>query len=529
MWFHEDVHSHLPPADLGCNPFRSYHAQISTTYRRAAAVYLAADPTLPHAGLSEVSHDRRWAVSARVELLTRACREAVARVDVRGGDLYWSAVAAPLVVDVTADPDRPGQLVALTHLVRRRHASGAVCWVAERWDVSGPVPLFAVLAYDGERGLVDVTGDYVPEAAEWDAGYPYHDTAGRPILPYVLYHARMGGDRVFSPYEGIELVSGTLTTSTLLTYWLEGMRDGSFPARALVDGDLSGGTVQSIGGQTQRVLSRVGVLEVRSHAGKSATLASFPSTIDPAGYFEAIQQYVQMLALQAGMSAQDVAVSSSGLSRVAGVAIQVSRAGIERAREEIRPSLEQSDAYMSETAARLWNSYLRPGAVLPLPETADAYGTHYAAEPLSVDELRARLEVVRGLTDSGMIRPDTALAYLHPEWTPARIADELAGLAPAPVQAEPADAAPLALVETPAEVEAPAEVADQPIEPAAALALNGAQVMAASAVLASVASRALPRESGVAMMITLFGLSDDDAEAVMGPTGKTFFAAEESA
>jgi len=54
-------------------------------------------------------------------------------------------------------------------------------------------------------------------------------------------------------------------------------------------------------------------------------------------------------------------------------------------------------------------------------------------------------------------------------------------------------------------------------------ALNGAQVTAALTIVQSVASRALPRESGVKMLVAFFNLPETVAERVMGSTGKTFF------
>ncbi len=428
--FHGDIIEQLPPSELGSNPFRSYHAQISTTFRRAADLWLTRNPTSATRGLKAIGHDRRWAVMAQVELLTRALGEAFCRVDVRGDELHWEAVPASKVFDVVRDPARPEQVSGLKYMVRRAHpVSGVVRWVVDHWDVSDRgAPVFAVLLpvkVDETTKLVDATAEWMPESKDWEQGYPYW-WDGAPILPWVLYHARLGHPETFAPFEGSELVNGTLTTSVLMTYWLEGMRDGTFPVRGVVDGTIVHGTVQPKGGQQQQVVSRVSVVKIRSDSqGRQAVVASWPKTMDPDTYFGAVQSYVQMLALQAGMSAQDVAVTSAGMSRVAGVAIQVSRAGIERARQAIKPSLMQSDERMSEVCAAMWNAYVRtPGAAALLPTAANSYTVQYAIDPLTPDEIRTRTDSAVAQMAAGIMSRVTAMAYVHPEWTPARIAHE---------------------------------------------------------------------------------------------------------
>lgn len=54
---------------------------------------------------------------------------------------------------------------------------------------------------------------------------------------------------------------------------------------------------------------------------------------------------------------------------------------------------------------------------------------------------------------------------------------------------------------------------------------NGAQIQQATAILKDVAARAIPRESGVAMLVHFYGLTPTVAEAVIGEAGRTFFLA----
>jgi hypothetical protein len=56
-----------------------------------------------------------------------------------------------------------------------------------------------------------------------------------------------------------------------------------------------------------------------------------------------------------------------------------------------------------------------------------------------------------------------------------------------------------------------------------AVALNGAQVTSALEIVTAVASRGLPRSTGVEMLVAFFGLTREVAESVMGDVGQSFF------
>lgn len=63
---------------------------------------------------------------------------------------------------------------------------------------------------------------------------------------------------------------------------------------------------------------------------------------------------------------------------------------------------------------------------------------------------------------------------------------------------------------------------DLPKEKAADTALNGAQVGAAMSIVERVATGALPRQTGVEMLVSFFQLSKEQAEEIMGSVGLTF-------
>lgn len=69
----------------------------------------------------------------------------------------------------------------------------------------------------------------------------------------------------------------------------------------------------------------------------------------------------------------------------------------------------------------------------------------------------------------------------------------------------------------------PAPIAPQP-ETVAETAMNGAQAMALIAIIASVAKREISRDAGVAAIAKAFNTTDQEADKLMGETGRTFFA-----
>jgi len=61
-------------------------------------------------------------------------------------------------------------------------------------------------------------------------------------------------------------------------------------------------------------------------------------------------------------------------------------------------------------------------------------------------------------------------------------------------------------------------------ETVAETAMNGAQAQALVAIIASVAKREISRDAGVAALAKAFNTTPQEAEDLMGETGRTFFA-----
>ena len=117
------------------------------------------------------------------------------------------------------------------------------------------------------------------------------------------------------------------------------------------------------------------------------------------------------------------------------------------------------------------------------------------------------------------------------EWSAATTIDFKAGDS----RAAPADAEAQALAEETEALESeatpvagaaltPGDVAVNPeAVPATDNALNGAQAISLLAVVDKVAKRELPRDSGIAALTSIFKLTPEQAEGIMGSVGLTFF------
>jgi hypothetical protein len=90
-------------------------------------------------------------------------------------------------------------------------------------DPEAPVYRVHLLTGAGTLGAdiseATLGGDYSGEA------YPYRRADGRPVLPYVLYHAVRPGDRLWDPYAIQEVVDGSLDMAVFSAFVAHSFRD----------------------------------------------------------------------------------------------------------------------------------------------------------------------------------------------------------------------------------------------------------------------------------------------------------------
>ena len=434
-FFADEVREFLPAAELSRNPAASYTAQLAILYDEPYTVDI-----IPAPGAEPQSTDVSGELLAIQQDLLRyvvGCNDAALRLDPEmseeGPEIDYRVVTLDLLY-VETDPMDVCRLLFVEEDRPRVHPdTQKVVWTKERWDVRDPeAPKFTIVTFDAQGREEDLTTAYMG-ADGWPPAYVTRD--GAPIVPYVLYH-RYVSHRWATPYRGSELFDGTLTVAALWTMWVAGVRDGSFPARVVVDGNIRGGTVDrgTSGASTQsHVINPLAVLQIDSKGdARTASFGQWQPTADPKANGEAVEQFEAGLAVHAGLSTSDVTRGSSGQS---GYSIVVSRDGQRRQMAKLRVPLAQADAERCATAAKLLNA-AGNGSEL-LPESSSAYRIQYAGLPQAPEEVKADLDRIKALRDAKLMTRVQAYMEVHPG------ADESAArTALAEIDAESAAAAP---------------------------------------------------------------------------------------
>jgi len=548
-FFAPEVRAMLPPAETSRNAFKSCTEQVAILYDEEWIVSAKdTDSDL----LSVVLTGTLLPLLQERHRIERGVNECFMRMDWEEGDtqVQYRVLAPCFVACVELDNKRN-----LTHLeeLRLRSIGKKKQWTWEIWDVTDlTAPYWRIEAVDDKGVRVDVTADYSESTV-----YPYFDKQDKPIMPYVIAHSRIGS-HTFDCNSGHELVIGTLTAAVLWTFWIGGVRDGAHPQRAVIDGVVE--VTGAVNGQSVVRMNPQTILQIASKKigdqVMHAAIAQWEPAMDPAQAGKAIQDFEAGLCVSAGLSPADVSGGSTGQS---GYAIVVSRDGLRRYQKKAIPPARFADKQILCIAARLANRY--GGAALP--EVPDAWSIQYAPIQQSPDEMRAEAERVEKYISMRLMSRVQAVQSLFglqheaaEEWINevdeaekpetsdampdnADVAEEMdaidemlavegeadmpaikaslakirATLSTGAVALAPASADPLAASSTPG----------GGTVKAADTALNGAQVQAATAIVAQVAGRLLPRESGVQQLVEFFNLDPAKADRIMGSVGKTFF------
>jgi hypothetical protein len=549
QFYAPEVLARLTHPDLSRNAFKTASGQLNVCYDQPPTVTVLEADAQPD--LSPVVTPRLWPLRQTSHLWTLACNESLIRLDWdegRRGEVGYGMDYRPvwpdMVVAYANDHHRPDVPVRVEELRLRWPTRDQCEWVWEIWDVSNPdAPVFRCEGIDPDSGeRFDVTAKYYDP----EKGYPYIDNAGRPILPYVLYHREIT-NRVWNARDGFEIVEATLKAAVQYTMWLHGLRDCAHPQRIGIDIELPGTrNIGPNGAEVDRLtLDQSSILMAKSkNQPGSGRLETLDPTMDPLPTLEAIATYERGGLQSAGLNGAEN--TDEGLSRVSGYAIVVSRESVRKNQRRQVPACQNGDALLLATAARMTNRY----EATDLPEDPRAYAVSYHGVPKALEEVRADVERIQILRGIGLISDVDALLELHPEWTPDQAKSKLAEIraSMAPAQIEGPAVAPAMFdpssgdspsggragaveIEDAFEVES-AKPGDAP-PPATAeapkaqdTALNGAQVTSLLDVIDRVARKQLPRESAVAILVRAFSVASEDAEAMLGTVGQSFFIDE---
>lgn len=387
--------------ELSRNPFRSISQQVGGVLYRHSPLVTSPSPA-DHEMLQQVDAAGAWSRLQRMSTDLVGLREELIRVDYteRGGLLLRPV--EPYRVIAEADPANPREPVYIEELQLRSDPQGRPRWVWEITDIHDEdAPAHVILSADR---TADLTGDYLVEPGV----YQYVDDDG-PYLPYTMYHAEDTG-YIWDPWYGVEAVMGSLTVGVLLTFWVHGVKDGSFSTVLLIGGRMGDDAIEDTGQEARRRTLSVepgSIIEVGpAEEGMQPTAIQLQPGFDPEKLITSIGYFEQGLSEYAGVSPADLV--RTGADPRSGVSLSISREGLRTAQARYEPQLRRGDSRLLEICARVLN-----GATGSSYSTS-GYRISYRTLPLSVQERQAEIDVIRAKLDRGLMSPVDAYLELHP-------------------------------------------------------------------------------------------------------------------
>ena len=398
----EELSINPDPSD---NAFLMVTAQLAVSYDKTPEV--SADG-VDADDLAPIIPPKLWPLCQERDLIQRGIREAFMRLDWPTDDdadaVTYRVISPGYIIDAEADPRHPDRVLMVTEY-RLRTRDGEQRETYETWDIRDPEnPIFRIteMVDDEEQ---DMTATYTGSTE-----YPYIDDDGAPILPYVLYHARLQ-DRLFDFKAGTELVRGTLRLCVGWTAWWDAFNNASSPQRCAIDLQPPAGTARTLsGGHNVETIttSPKTILRFESTRDSAGRIDTYPPGMAPMDGVESLRAYGERLAVYAGLNPGDLQVTGSG--QRSGLAIIVSRDGQRRAQAKAEPVNRDGDGQLLATAARLANAY--GGA--SLPTDPDAYSIQYAQLGLSQAERKMLIENIEKEQGMGLVSRVTMARRLNP-------------------------------------------------------------------------------------------------------------------
>ncbi len=505
--------------DTTRNLFRSLITQLSVLYDREPIVDHAR-PDAVERMAAIVNGAGLWQLAITQQQQTLALREGLYRFDVTRGDqprLLARIVPADLVWAWTP-PDNPDvpELI-YEYRQRPRPDSPDFIWtrdVADIRDLENPV-----FRIESANGKADITDQYLDAGDLSGDAYPYRAGDGRPILPYVLYHAMRTG-RLWDPYRGIELVEGSLAVAGLLTQWRHLVRDASWPQRWALNAVVDGAIPDPATGDLNVSTDPSSLVNFKALIpGQSTGVGQFKPGGNPKELLEAIGSYASDLAADFAFYAD---VKRTHVSARSGYAIELSREAQRAAQRRFEPQFSRGDVQSLEVIAALWNR--ATGDTLP----EDGWTIRYPGLPLSMEERRLLMEEHQMRADMGITSKPKLLAAVD-GLTEDQARDELVRIeidqarfdqgGGGAVGNEAANR-PAENTDHEDEEEAELELTDEPTDeapetPASNAALAGVQIIQGHTIIDRLIAGTITKEMAFAQLINWLGMSADAAAAVL--------------
>lgn len=359
-----------------------------------------------------------WPRMRRIQAMVLGLREGLVRVDWQPeqGLTYRFAPPDTVVVEATADdPDRP----VIVRELRWRPVNKKWQWVWEVYDISNAdAPSYSVFeaTMSGKPGA-DLTEALIGKPMV-GAAYPWRWTtgerAGRPFVPWILYHAEATGS-VWNAWDWLELVEASLDISALWTFWQHCVFQASWPQRWGVGVYVAGTKPEDTeaGPRSAVVVDPTAFLHLEADPGvQNPQVGQWGSSANVLELQQAISAFETAVVSSAGIDAANIVRSSSG-DAWSGAALSISRDGKREAQSVYTPQFQPRDLELIEKSAAIVN--LAGAYPDPLPETG--YRLDYTSIPLSPQELKNRREHHRELIAEGRMSIVEAYQAEHPGTT----------------------------------------------------------------------------------------------------------------
>lgn len=359
-----------------------------------------------------------WGILGEVQYYTLGLRNMLVRVDVEGeGEAARAAVRVvfPDHVHVDTEATRPSQPVAVREW-RLRTIDGRTGWYLDDLSVADPAnPFYRVWFYSGEGVRVDKTKEVLGAEYVGDA-YPYRDSNGRPILPYVAYHARLPAQEFWRSFELKEVVEGTLSLAVMDGLVVHVFLDASWPQRWIANARVVGAEKANSdqGERDEVVTDPSSLLQLEGDTGDDdrppapVQVGQFAPGGDPEKLNRTLEARKAALVTAFGVPPGDL-LRTAGEGGVSGVALALSNEGKRAAQRRSANVHRDSDQRLIRTIACLLNRFRGTQAYAEW-----GYTISYTELPLSPQERLARQAEIDFQTSRGLMSRLQAYMLLHP-------------------------------------------------------------------------------------------------------------------
>lgn len=385
--------------DLSTNMWDAIIRQLSVLYDRPAVIRHEDEEGAERA--TALLAEAGWpSLSQNLQRVTLGCREAFVRPTLASdGETLLLRIVTPDHVYAEGSADSPDLPVYYVE-ARLRDIGDGPEWCWDVIDVRSPAdPDYLVLRAKDE--------DDITERVRGVTGWPdqWRDEDGSPLMPVATYHAQRTGN-LWDWRAWAEAVDGSLTISTLWSWWVHNVRDAAWAQKWTVDAQLRG-TSSTGTGMAQRSTIDTdpsSVMQFRSD-GDRAAIGQWNPPIDPLTLGTALSEYEQRLLVHFDLRPGDAQRVGGGPS--SGYAISLRREPVRAAQRRYAPTFRRGDEQLLRIVSALYR-----GTPRAIP--GDGYAISYPGPPKSWEETQAEVERLAALGAVGLASKVDAYLELHP-------------------------------------------------------------------------------------------------------------------